>query len=64
MKCGSDGNFTNLFFADGKYQNLSARSVPQLSFFVWVRPWEHSRSCPYTVPEALQLQQRTLTYTH
>jgi hypothetical protein len=23
MKCGPDGNFTNLFLADGKYQNLS-----------------------------------------
>jgi hypothetical protein len=23
MKCGPDDNFTNLFFADGKYQNLS-----------------------------------------
>jgi hypothetical protein len=23
MKCGSDGNFTNLFLTDGKYQNLS-----------------------------------------
>jgi hypothetical protein len=23
MKCGSDDNFTNLFVADGKYQNLS-----------------------------------------
>jgi hypothetical protein len=23
MKCGSDGNFTNMFHADGKYQNLS-----------------------------------------
>jgi hypothetical protein len=23
MKCGSDGNFTNLFLVDGKYQNLS-----------------------------------------
>jgi hypothetical protein len=25
MKCGSDGNFTNLFVADSKYQNLSDR---------------------------------------
>jgi hypothetical protein len=25
MKCGSDDNFTNLFLADGKYQNLSTR---------------------------------------
>jgi hypothetical protein len=23
MKCGSDGNFTNMFLVDGKYQNLS-----------------------------------------
>jgi hypothetical protein len=23
MKCGPDGNFTNMFLADGKYQNLS-----------------------------------------
>jgi hypothetical protein len=27
MKCGPDGNFTNLFLADGKYQNLSLASV-------------------------------------
>jgi hypothetical protein len=27
MKYGSDGNFTNLFLADGKYQNLL--------FFFW-----------------------------
>jgi hypothetical protein len=30
MKCGPDGNFTNLFLADGKYQNLfpdSGRAV-------------------------------------
>jgi hypothetical protein len=24
MKCGFDDNFTNLFLADGKYQNLSS----------------------------------------
>jgi hypothetical protein len=23
MKCGPDDNFTNMFLADGKYQNLS-----------------------------------------
>jgi hypothetical protein len=27
MKCGPDGNFTNMFLADGKYQNLSALSA-------------------------------------
>jgi hypothetical protein len=27
MKCGSDGNFTNMFLADGKYQNLSSKCI-------------------------------------
>jgi hypothetical protein len=29
MKCGPDGNFTNLFLADSKYQNLSANQIEE-----------------------------------
>jgi hypothetical protein len=31
MKCGADGNFTNMFLADGKYQNLF---YPKLLYYL------------------------------
>jgi hypothetical protein len=60
MKCGPDGNFTNLFLANGKYQNLSSAVVIQAAIISCIAQHHVVLACVLLIAEFTCFSERRL----